>query len=97
MAALLARRERDGLSLQRLSRETGIPVGTLSWWNWRLRQTPEPSPSSSCPFPQGPHDIEPIIPTCTRTPWRHPPPTCPLHRASGANAIPTLQPTSESD
>lgn len=40
MAALLARRERDGLSLRALSEETGIPFGTLSWWSWRLRQEP---------------------------------------------------------
>lgn len=38
MAALLARRETDGLSLRALSEESGIPFGTLSWWNWRLRQ-----------------------------------------------------------
>ena len=37
MAALLARRERDGLSLRELSDESGIPLGTLSWWSWRLR------------------------------------------------------------
>lgn len=37
MAALLARRETDGLSLRALSEETGIPFGTLSWWSWRLR------------------------------------------------------------
>lgn len=39
MAALLARRERDGLSLRELSEETGIPFGTLSWWSWRLRHS----------------------------------------------------------
>lgn len=38
MAALFARRERDGLSLRALAKETGIPTGTLSWWSWRLRQ-----------------------------------------------------------
>ena len=38
MTALLARREREGLSLRELSEETGIPFGTLSWWCWRLRQ-----------------------------------------------------------
>ena len=38
MAALLARRERDGLTLRELSEESGIPFGTLSWWSWRLRQ-----------------------------------------------------------
>ena len=37
MAALLARRERDGLSLRALSEEVGIPIGTLAWWSWRLR------------------------------------------------------------
>jgi len=41
MAALLARRERDGLSLRELSEETGIPFGTLSWWSWRLRHSPD--------------------------------------------------------
>lgn len=41
MAALLARRERDGLSLRELSEETGIPFGTLSWWSWRLRHGPD--------------------------------------------------------
>lgn len=40
MAALLARRERDGLSLRQLSEDSGIPFGTLSWWSWRLRQGP---------------------------------------------------------
>ena len=39
MAALLARRERDGLTLRELSEETGIPFGTLSWWSWRLRHS----------------------------------------------------------
>lgn len=38
MAALLVRREREGLSLRQLSEESGIPFGTLSWWSWRLRQ-----------------------------------------------------------
>jgi len=38
MAALLARRERDGLSLRGLAEESGIPIGTLGWWSWRLRQ-----------------------------------------------------------
>ena len=41
MAALLARRERDGSSLRQLSEESGIPFGTLSWWSWRLRQLAE--------------------------------------------------------
>ncbi|MCA8976853.1 MAG: helix-turn-helix transcriptional regulator, partial [Planctomycetes bacterium] len=40
MAALLARRERQGLTLRELSKKTGIPFGTLSWWSWRLRQEP---------------------------------------------------------
>jgi len=37
MIALLARREREGLSLRELSAKTGIAAGTLSWWSWRLR------------------------------------------------------------
>ena len=44
MAALLARRERDGLTLRELSEKTGIPFGTLSWWSWRLRQEPDRRP-----------------------------------------------------
>jgi hypothetical protein len=39
MAALLARREREGVSLRRLAADTGIPIGTLSWWSWRLRKS----------------------------------------------------------
>jgi hypothetical protein len=38
MVALLSRREQDGLSLRRLAEESGIPIGTLAWWSWRLRQ-----------------------------------------------------------
>jgi hypothetical protein len=41
MAALLARRDTDGLSLRALSEESGIPFGTLSWWSWRLRHGSE--------------------------------------------------------
>ena len=34
----LARRERRGLTFRELSAETGVPVGTLAHWSWRLRQ-----------------------------------------------------------
>lgn len=44
MAALLARRERDGLSLRELAAKTGIAAGTLSWWSWRLRQDSQEKP-----------------------------------------------------
>ena len=37
MAALLARRARDGLSLRAQSEELGIPIGTLASWIWQLR------------------------------------------------------------
>lgn len=37
MAALFAQREKQILSLPARSKLTWIPVGTLSWWNWRLR------------------------------------------------------------
>lgn len=45
--SLLARREAEGIGLVRLSRESGIPFGTLSYWSWRRRQrsvTPEAGP-----------------------------------------------------
>lgn len=42
MERLLARREREGLSLRALARETGIPFGTLSWWSHRLRAESTP-------------------------------------------------------
>ena len=35
---LLARRDADGTSLARLAAESGIPIGTLSYWSWRRRQ-----------------------------------------------------------
>jgi len=50
MAALFARRERDGLSLRALAKETGIPTGTLSWWSWRLRQEQADEPHESTGF-----------------------------------------------
>lgn len=50
MAALLARRESDGLSLRALSEETGIPLGTLSWWSWRLRQVATSPPAADGGF-----------------------------------------------
>ena len=43
MAALLARREAEGLSLRAIAEDAGIPFGTLSWWSWRLRQDPTPA------------------------------------------------------
>ena len=50
MAALFAQREEQGLSLRALSRRSGIPLGTLSWWNWRLRQEPPPSAAPPTSF-----------------------------------------------
>lgn len=35
---LIRRREEEGLSYARLSRETGIPVGTLASWSYRVRR-----------------------------------------------------------
>jgi transcriptional regulator with XRE-family HTH domain len=37
MRRLLARREREGLTLAELARRARIPVGTLAWWSSRLR------------------------------------------------------------
>jgi len=50
MVALLARREREGLSLRELSTKTGIAVGTLSWWSWRLRQDSGGEAERQCGF-----------------------------------------------
>ena len=85
MAALFARRERDGLSLRALAKETGIPVGTLSWWSWRLRQEQEDEPPESAGFvelcvarPSSAtgdvlvrigDDIEVVVPLGTDTVW----------------------------
>ncbi len=33
MRRLLARRARQGLTYGELSRQTGIPTGTLGWWS----------------------------------------------------------------
>jgi hypothetical protein len=41
MRRWLARRERLGLTLRELSAETGVPVGTLGHWAWKLRQEGE--------------------------------------------------------
>jgi hypothetical protein len=38
MRRLLGRRERQGLTFVELSRQTGIPVGTLASWAWKLRR-----------------------------------------------------------
>ena len=34
---LFALRDRQGLTLRELADRSGIPVGTLSWWSYRLR------------------------------------------------------------
>ena len=36
--AWLARRERRGLTFRALSQETGVPIGTLAYWAWKLRE-----------------------------------------------------------
>jgi hypothetical protein len=38
MEAWLARREREGWSLRQLAEQSGIPIGTLSWWSYALRR-----------------------------------------------------------
>jgi len=38
MQRWLARRDRLGLTLRELSAETGVPVGTLGHWAWKLRR-----------------------------------------------------------
>lgn len=44
MEELLSLRESAGLSLRALSEESGIPLGTLSWWSHRLRMAEEAAP-----------------------------------------------------
>lgn len=44
MRAWLARRERRGLTFRELSDETGVPVGTLAFWAWKLRQEARADP-----------------------------------------------------
>ena len=38
MRRWLTRRERRGLTFRELSEETGVPVGTLASWAWKLRR-----------------------------------------------------------
>jgi hypothetical protein len=38
MRRLLGRREREGLTFVELAQQTGIPVGTLASWAWKLRR-----------------------------------------------------------
>jgi len=45
--AILARKERKGLTYAQVSRETGIPVGTLTSWANRLRKKPKPPKETS--------------------------------------------------
>lgn len=53
--ALFAEQASRGLSLSGLSRETGIPTGTLSWWRKEIRRrevrrrTPAPASSAFVP------------------------------------------------
>ncbi len=45
MRGWLDRRERQGLTFRELSDQTGVPIGTLASWAWKLRQEsgdPEP-------------------------------------------------------
>ncbi|MBI5363132.1 MAG: hypothetical protein HZA53_08130 [Planctomycetes bacterium] len=47
MREWLGRRDRLGLTLRELSRETGVPVGTLGHWAWKLRQERQRAPLSA--------------------------------------------------
>ena len=37
IVALLAQREREGLTYEQLARRSGLAANTLAWWRWRLR------------------------------------------------------------
>lgn len=48
MRSWLAQREKRGLTFRELSLETGVPVGTLGFWAWKLRRESrddEPAPA----------------------------------------------------
>jgi len=45
MRRWLARRERLGLTFRALSLETGVPVGTLACWAWKLRNEKRSAPA----------------------------------------------------
>lgn len=41
---IVARQERSGLTIRDFARRNGLNANTLTWWRWRLRQEPLPSP-----------------------------------------------------
>jgi len=43
MAALLAHRDKEGLTYAELAEQTGYSRATLSWWSWRLRRDAQSS------------------------------------------------------
>lgn len=45
MRRWLSRRERQGLTFRALSLETGVPVGTLACWAWKLRNERRSAPA----------------------------------------------------
>jgi hypothetical protein len=68
MRRLLGRREREGLTFRELAERTGVPVGTLASWAWKLRQesrTPRASPSRG----DGPQFLE-LVPAAEVGPVR---------------------------
>ena len=53
MRRWLARRDRAGLTFRELSQQTGVPVGTLACWAWKLRREgtrPQRADDRSRPF-----------------------------------------------
>ena len=38
IVALLAQREREGLTYEQLARRSDLAANTLAWWSWRLRR-----------------------------------------------------------
>ena len=45
IAALLALRDREGLTYEELSERCGLAAATLSWWSWRLRREAREQPA----------------------------------------------------
>ena len=41
---IVARQERSGLTIRDFAHCHGLNANTLTWWRWKLRQEPSPSP-----------------------------------------------------
>ena len=69
VAALLALRDREGLTYEELSERCGLAATTLSWWSWRLRREARDQPAFAevelrdavAASPASPHEPQVIV------------------------------------